>query len=549
MKKLTAFLLCALVIMPCFQTALSQDDKLIELSPKEINIVAKQGDMATATMGIFNRGSSSLLFSLSKSYSKAKTQPLASPDGNMLVYPSFLDFGTVPPKGEVSQTVTCTAPTEQYLQVTASSDVEWIKCLIRNIDKTVVSVTVTVKLDGMVTGQLYRGNVILASNAGLVQVPVILQVATTTVKDWLSYNPTNGIVSPGNNTGIQIKASAKGLPPGDQFATIIVTSNDEKQPVIEVPVKLTVIAGSPAPSTPEIFVGYPGDGRAHLFWKPIASPNVVGYYIFRSNNPGIYTDVAITDFYVTGTQYTDPNVTNGLIYYYTIKSIDQNGNLSDASNEIMVMPNPIKPVVNLKDGLVTRTQVLDVTGVAEPNSQIIVNGELAIIDPDGKFQAKTVLRVGSNTITVIVFDPGGNQTKFTYKVSFSAYTTVILMVGSKNAWVNGEEKKNALPQAPVIISGKTFVPFRFLGESLGADIGWDDQTKKVTYTLEGKKVEMWIGKTTASVDGKPVSVNPPPQVIGGSTFVPTRFITEALGASIEWKAATKTVVITYPAKP
>jgi len=60
---------------------------------------------------------------------------------------------------------------------------------------------------------------------------------------------------------------------------------------------------------------------------------------------------------------------------------------------------------------------------------------------------------------------------------------------------------------------------------------------------------MWIGKTTASVDGKPVSVNPPPQVIGGSTFVPTRFITEALGASIEWKAATKTVVITYPAKP
>jgi len=122
MKKLTAFLLCALVIMPCFQTALSQDDKLIELSPKEINIVAKQGETATATMGIFNRGSSSLLFSLSKSYSKAKTQPLASPDGNMLVYPSFLDFGTVPSKGEVSQTVTCTAPTEQYLQVTASSD-------------------------------------------------------------------------------------------------------------------------------------------------------------------------------------------------------------------------------------------------------------------------------------------------------------------------------------------------------------------------------------------------------------------------------------------
>ena len=57
---------------------------------------------------------------------------------------------------------------------------------------------------------------------------------------------------------------------------------------------------------------------------------------------------------------------------------------------------------------------------------------------------------------------------------------------------------------------------------------------------------MWINNKAAMVNGKRVTVDPPPTIIGGSTMVPTRFISDNLGASTTWYAASKTVAIKYP---
>ena len=239
---------------------------------------------------------------------------------------------------------------------------------------------------------------------------------------------------------------------------------------------------------------------------------------------------------------------NGITYYYIIKAVDSNNNMSDASTEISVTPNPVTPTTNLKDGAIYRTQAIEITGKTESNSQVIINGELIAINPDGSFTKTMVLKPGVNKIEVLFFDPIGNKTSLTYQVSFSTVTTLIFFVGSKNISVNGVELKNALPTPPVMKNNRMFVPFRVLGEKLGAEVGWEAATKKVTYKLDGKVIEMWINNKAAMVNGKRVTVDPPPTIISNSTMVPTRFISENLGASTEWRADVKLVVIRYPGK-
>jgi len=57
-------------------------------------------------------------------------------------------------------------------------------------------------------------------------------------------------------------------------------------------------------------------------------------------------------------------------------------------------------------------------------------------------------------------------------------------------------------------------------------------------------VNMQIGNKTAYVNGVPVSLDVPPQIINGRTMVPIRFVSENLGAEVNWDSNTKTVTIT-----
>jgi S1-C subfamily serine protease len=52
---------------------------------------------------------------------------------------------------------------------------------------------------------------------------------------------------------------------------------------------------------------------------------------------------------------------------------------------------------------------------------------------------------------------------------------------------------------------------------------------------------------TITVNGVPVAMPLPPQLVGGTTLAPVRAIAQAMGAQVTWDAATQTVAITTPA--
>ncbi len=66
-------------------------------------------------------------------------------------------------------------------------------------------------------------------------------------------------------------------------------------------------------------------------------------------------------------------------------------------------------------------------------------------------------------------------------------TSVLMWIGNPKAKVNGKETMidpNNPKVVPVILDGRTMVPFRFLAETLGCQAKWDAQTKEITLTYQ-----------------------------------------------------------------
>jgi hypothetical protein len=78
-------------------------------------------------------------------------------------------------------------------------------------------------------------------------------------------------------------------------------------------------------------------------------------------------------------------------------------------------------------------------------------------------------------------------------------------------------------------------------------VGWDGRERKVTISLNGHTVEMWIDNPIGKVDGKEYKMpsGVPPMIIRGRTMVPLRFVAEALGAEVQWDFYSKMAIIRY----
>lgn len=118
-----------------------------------------------------------------------------------------------------------------------------------------------------------------------------------------------------------------------------------------------------------------------------------------------------------------------------------------------------------------------------------------------------------------------------------------LWIGGKTPVINGI--KTAMDVPAQIVGGSTMVPIRFISESFGADVVWNQYTKTITITRIDKQIVLTVGKQTAYIDGKEATLAKPPVVVGGRTLVPLRFISEAFGAKVEWNGDEKKVTIDW----
>lgn len=99
-------------------------------------------------------------------------------------------------------------------------------------------------------------------------------------------------------------------------------------------------------------------------------------------------------------------------------------------------------------------------------------------------------------------------------------------------------------EAPAYIKGGvTMVPVRAITESLGAEVAWDADTKTVTITKDTTVIQMTPTGTTVTVDGTAVTSDSASDVICGRTYIPLRFLAESLDLGVEWDGDNKIIDI------
>jgi hypothetical protein len=99
---------------------------------------------------------------------------------------------------------------------------------------------------------------------------------------------------------------------------------------------------------------------------------------------------------------------------------------------------------------------------------------------------------------------------------------------------SNEDKRVSLDAAPFIKNGSTLVPVRFVSEGLGADVKWNGDTQEVTIISNSNTLILKIGSSEAKLNGESITMPVSPEIINGSTFVPLRFISESLNAKVYW---------------
>jgi len=107
----------------------------------------------------------------------------------------------------------------------------------------------------------------------------------------------------------------------------------------------------------------------------------------------------------------------------------------------------------------------------------------------------------------------------------------VLTVSRTNILLNDVD----LGVVPVMVNGRTMVPMRVIFEALDVEVQWDGQWQTITARTTTIHMIMHIGHNYVNfMDAPSVEIDQPPVIINGSTFVPLRFVGEALGVEVSW---------------
>ena len=99
---------------------------------------------------------------------------------------------------------------------------------------------------------------------------------------------------------------------------------------------------------------------------------------------------------------------------------------------------------------------------------------------------------------------------------------------------------------PERVNGRVLVPMRPIFEGFGMNVDWNGPEQKITSTRGEQVIIMWIGRRHATVNDKRVTLDQPPLLMRARTMVPLRFIGESLNANVQWNQANQTIAISDP---
>lgn len=109
--------------------------------------------------------------------------------------------------------------------------------------------------------------------------------------------------------------------------------------------------------------------------------------------------------------------------------------------------------------------------------------------------------------------------------------------------INGKDITNIAK--PVIRSGRTLVPLRFVTEEIGGEVAWDNNKREVSIKKDDKSISLIIDKKIIQYKNKTAAMvsDVTPIIIDDRTFVPLRLVGNLLDIDVKWDNNSRRVIV------
>lgn len=131
-------------------------------------------------------------------------------------------------------------------------------------------------------------------------------------------------------------------------------------------------------------------------------------------------------------------------------------------------------------------------------------------------------------------------------ILLSVNVSAVDMYGQYNVPVDIDVNGNFIKcvQKPILIDGTTYIPLRAFSDAIGGTVGWDETEKGATMIKDGHTFVFCPDKEYCTVDGEERNYNS--VLYKDLTFIPVRAVSDVLGYNVLWDDFYLTVKITAP---
>lgn len=287
------------------------------------------------------------------------------------------------------------------------------------------------------------------------------------------------------------------------------------------------------PSAPSSLTYTASAHNVSLKWTD-NSNNETGFRIERKTGSGAFSEIGTAG--ADANTFNDPTTSHGNIYTYRVRAYNSVGN-STYSNERVVdltaemLAEPLAPTTlvatPLSPGSISLSWV---------NPGFCDGIEVERLNSSSSFVTISELSSGTATFTNSGLSAG---TAYTYRVrafnqsssgdrlysgysnpasattlagSTSGQTVLRFYIDSTEYYVQGPSDSasriQTMDTAPIISGGRTLLPIGYVSEPLGALVNWDGTLDQVTIQLNSQTIVLWINNSTARVNGIETAIDP-----------------------------------------
>ncbi|MHA6481318.1 stalk domain-containing protein [Paenibacillus sp. strain BS8-2] len=122
-----------------------------------------------------------------------------------------------------------------------------------------------------------------------------------------------------------------------------------------------------------------------------------------------------------------------------------------------------------------------------------------------------------------------------------ARSSIVMTIGSAKATVDG--KGTTLEAVPVLQGDSTYVPLRFVTEAMGAQVLFNDKTRKITVLRGSQLLEMTLGQKDYTLNGVRYTSDVAPFIQNNRSLIPIRLFSEKLGFKVKYEDKLRRITI------